>query len=647
MCGICGFVGEAGGPGDLGVIRSMAETLRHRGPDGDGFLELGQSLEQRALRGWLGHRRLKIIDLTEAAHQPMTNEDASVALLYNGEVYNFRELRRRLQSLGYRFRSTGDTEVVLRAYEHWGERCVEELDGMFAFAVWDARRARVFLARDRTGKKPLYYTTLGGRLTFGSEIKALLAAPWVEPRVNVTAIPEYLVYGYVPDSRTMYDGIEQVPPASTVSYGPEGLSEPREYWDALPDRQFEKPPPDAPHEIARLLEGAVRRRLVADVPLGALLSGGLDSSVVVGLMSKLSREPVRTFSIGFPEDASFDERRYARLVADHFGTVHTEFEVRMDAVSLLDRLLWHHDQPFADSSAIPTFIVCQLAREHVTVALNGDGGDEVFSGYDRFRALRVSEWFPRPAAGFLRGALQRVPRSNGYYDVRRRAARFLAAVDRPPAERYQAWVSVLSDDLIAELFAREAPSVHDGRLPRASATFHARSAHLPPLDQVLYVNLKTYLPGDLSVKMDRMSMASSLETRSPFLDTALIEYLARIPARYKVGLRRSKPLLRAAFYPMLPRRIWHRRKHGFGVPMDRWFDGELAVLFEDEVAGPDARSRDFFQRQAVRAVLHAHQTEKRPSGPQLWTMLTLERWLRSLDGDPQPDRSSFGVLTAS
>jgi asparagine synthase (glutamine-hydrolysing) len=592
------------------------------------------------LAGWLGHQRLKIIDLTEAADQPMTNDDGSVALTYNGEVYNFRELRRRLEGLGHRFRSTGDTEVVLRAYEAWGDRCVEELDGMFAFAVWDARRGRLLLARDRTGKKPLYYTLLGGRLTFGSEIKAMLQVPWVDARPDVSAVPEYLLLGYVPDPRTMYEGIEQVPPASVVAFGAGGVEGPRQYWDALPEEQHAHLPEDAPREIAQLLEAAVGRRLVSDVPLGALLSGGLDSSVVVGLMSKVSPEPVRTFSVGFPEDASFDERPYARLVADHFGTVHTEFEVVVDAVSLLDRLLWHHDQPFADSSAIPTYLVSRLAREHVTVALNGDGGDEVFSGYDRFRALLFSEWLPRPAAGALRRSLRLVPSGNGYYDRRRRAERFLAALDRPAAARYQSWTSVLNDDLIAELI----PSVNgDFALP--ARAYHERSAHLSAVDQALYVNFKTYLPGDLSVKMDRMSMASSLETRSPFLDTALIEYLARIPARHKVGLLRMKPLLRAAFEPMLPPAIWKRRKHGFAVPMDRWFSGELGLLFVEEVLSSDSRCGAVLNRNALQDMWLEHERGQTPHGARLWAILTLERWLRQLEGSMRPMPPSVDVLT--
>jgi asparagine synthase (glutamine-hydrolysing) len=628
MCGVCGFIGPAELAVEHGVIRSMTEVLRHRGPDGLGDLQIGAG---HGLTGWLGHSRLKIIDLTEAADQPMTNEDGSVALTYNGEVYNFRELRRRLEGLGHRFRSTGDTEVVLRAYEQWGEECVRRLDGMFAFAIWDCRRGCLFLARDRTGKKPLYYTTRGGRLTFGSEIKALLQSGWVEPRLDVSAIGEYLLFGYVPDPRTIYEGIHQVPPASTISFGLDGLQGPRQYWDALPERQASRLDHDAPRKIALLLENAVRRRLIADVPLGALLSGGLDSSVVVGLMRKTSGEPVRTFSIGFPEDASYDEREYARLVARHFATIHTEFEVKVDAVALLDDLVWHHDQPFADSSAIPTYLVCKLAREHVTVALNGDGGDEVFSGYERFWALRVSEWLPKSAARGASRMTAALPLGNGYYDLRRRVARFLAAADRPPADRYQAWISVMSIDLIEELLARQSEEASiNGDLAGAAREHHRAARHLSALDQAMYVNFKTYLPGDLSVKMDRMSMANSLETRSPFLDTALIEYMARIPARYKVGLLHSKPLLRAAFEQMLPPQIWKRRKHGFGVPMDRWFDHDLGAIFEDEVLAAGARCADYVRGDVLDRLWREHRSGRRSHGARLWAILTFERWLRRM-----------------
>jgi asparagine synthase (glutamine-hydrolysing) len=630
MCGICGWVGLAARPEDGVAGPRMRETLVHRGPDGPG--ELAIQAPALGIHGWLGHRRLRVIDVTESAHQPMTGADGAVALTYNGEVYNFRELRRELESRGHRFGSSGDTEVVLRAYEEWGEGFVERLDGMFALAVWDARTGTLLLARDRTGKKPLFYCVQDGRLSFGSEIKALLACPWIDAEPDLSCVSEFLTFGYVPNPRTLYRGIEQVPPASVVVYGPAGVSGPRRYWDALPspERSGDGRPDLA--KIASLLSAATKRRLVSDVPLGALLSGGIDSSLVVGLMSRESAEPVRTFSVGF-DDASFDERSYARIVAERFATQHTEYVVRPDAVALLDRLLWHHDQPFADSSAIPTYLVCQLAREHVTVVLNGDGGDEVFGGYDRFRAAALAERLPSAAGTLGRYATRLMPVHAGYYSPRRRLTRFTELADLSPRDRYQSWVGVMNRELLRETLAPVGGLGVDVA-ERSTASAYQRAAGAPTLDQILYTNFVTYLPDDLAVKMDRMSMAHSLEARSPFLDTALIEYMASIPAARKVGLRRLKPLLRRSMMPLLPKEIWNRRKHGFGVPVGRWFrDGELRTVFEDEVLAPGARCADILDPAVVRRLWDEHQGGAVEYGHRLWPILTFERWLRSL-GSP-------------
>ncbi len=559
----------------------------------------------------------------------MTSDDGAVALTYNGEVYNFRELRRELGAAGHRFRSTGDTEVVLRAYEHWGEDFVTRLDGMYALAVWDGRAGRLILARDRTGKKPLYYTCAGGRITFGSEIKALLAAPWVRPEPNLGKLAEFLTFGYVPNPHTLYAGIEQVPPASILTYDGTGAPAVREYWDAVP-HDASAHGGDAP-TIAHLLEAATVRRMIADVPLGALLSGGIDSSIVVGLMSRHASEPVRTFTIGFPESSSFDERPYARFVADHFGTRHTEYEVRADAVALMDALLWHHDQPYGDSSAIPTYLVSQLAADQVTVALNGDGGDEVFGGYDRFVAAAVGNVFPRSLAPVGRAAARALPRSDSYYSFQRRLTRFLELGDRPIKDRYQSWIAVVDEEVLADLLPPEHMPIRPGLLTSSMERWYERVRDAPELDQIIYANFKTYLPDDLAVKMDRMSMAHSLETRSPFLDTALIEHLAGVPARKKVGLRRVKPLLRRAFRDMLPDTIWNRRKHGFGVPLGLWFRTDLKQMFEDEVLARDARTSALLNRTAVEKLWEEHQRGQREFGHRLWTLLTLEHWLRSLD----------------
>jgi asparagine synthase (glutamine-hydrolysing) len=647
MCGICGYVGRPDAALDPATAGAMRDSLRHRGPDGAGEASLSPLDGGGDLRGWLGHRRLKIIDLTAAAHQPMANEDGSVVLGYNGEVYNFRELRRELEGCGFRFRSSGDTEVVLRAYEAFGDDFVRRLDGMFALALWDARRARLLLARDRVGKKPLFYADLGDRIAFASEVKALLLCPWVPRSMDVERLPEYLTFGYVPNPHTLYRQIRQVPPATLVAFDREGLTPPREYWDPLP-RHPDVPSRNAPARVAELLRAATRRRMVSDVPLGALLSGGIDSSIVVGLMSEASAEPLHTFSIGFPEEPSFDERAPARLVADHFSTRHTEFAVQLDAVALMDRLLWHHDQPYADSSAIPTYIVSQLAREHVTVVLNGDGGDEVFGGYDRFVAAAMSRRLPPRVARAARRATGLLPRNHGYYSTRRRAERFLELAEAPVTDRYQSWIAVANHDLLHELLARPlGDRATPGTVEASMRLQYERSSHLPVLDQILFANLTTYLPDDLAVKMDRMSMAHSLEARSPFLDTALIEYAARISAREKVGIRRPKPVLRAAFRRLLPEAVWNRRKHGFGVPIGRWMRGELGAMFADEVLGRGARSGDFIDMGVATRLWEEHKRGEHEHGLRLWTLLTLERWLRSLEqlvpAEPPPQGAVVDV----
>jgi asparagine synthase (glutamine-hydrolysing) len=629
VCGICGWVGAAAQPSDTAAGPRMRETLVHRGPDGSGGLAI--SAPGLGMHGWLGHQRLKVIDVSESAHQPMVGADSSVALTYNGEVYNFRELRRELEARGHRFTSSGDTEVVLRAYEEWGPDFVERLDGMFALAVWDARTGRLLLARDRTGKKPLFYCVQDGRVTFGSEIKALLACPWIPAQADLAQVAEFFTFGYVPNPRTLYKGVAQVPPASVVTYGPEGIPRVRRYWDATPPREVSAAAGFDTTRIASLLSQATERRMVADVPLGALLSGGIDSSLIVGLMARASTEPVRTFAVGFADDASYDERSYARLVAERFGTRHTEFVVRPDAVALLDRLLWYHDQPFGDSSAIPTYLVCQLAREHVTVVLNGDGGDEVFGGYDRFVAAALAERIPRAIGRLGRRVTGLLPVNNGYYSLRRRLDRFTELADLAPQERYQSWIAVMNRGLLEETLAPVAHLAGIAGAERSMDAAYSRAGRASTLDQIVFANFVTYLPDDLAVKMDRMSMAHSLEARSPFLDTALIEYMASIPAARKIGLRRLKPLLRRSMMPLLPKEIWNRRKHGFGVPVGRWFrDSELRTVFEDEVLALDARSAELLDPLVVRRLWAEHQSGEVEHGSRLWSILTFERWLRSL-----------------
>ena len=611
----------------------MASVLRHRGPD-----ELGEQLLVRSdaeSAGWFGHRRLKVIDLSEHSEQPMTADGGRIVLSYNGEIYNFLDLRRDLEARGHSFRSAGDTEVVLRAYEEWGPDFVARLDGMFALAIWDAREDRLLLARDRVGKKPLYYASFDGGVAFGSEMKSLRVCPYVDAGFDAERLPELLVYGYCPWPSTLFRGIEQVPPAATMIVRWDGTKRVEAYWTPRPAQPLGRADVTSRRTVAELLERATKQRMVADVPLGALLSGGVDSSLVVGLMARHSAEPIHTFSVGFPEEATYDERSAARRVAAHFDTDHHEFSVQVDAVALLDRLIWQHDQPFADSSAIPTFLVSQLARQHVTVVLNGDGGDEVFGGYDRFKAARVARRLPAGLAGLARNAIRPLPRNAGYFSVRRRAERFLELADAPVSRRYQSWISVFAPERLALLLGERDPGEH--AVTASMRAQYAEAAELPQLDQILYANLRTYLPDDLAVKMDRMSMANSLEARSPFLDTRLIEHVARIRAADKVGVRTLKPLLRASFGELLPHWVWERRKHGFGVPMGAWIRGPLGEVIEDEVLAPGARVASLLDLAYVRALYEEHRRGESEHGVRFWTLLTLERWLRSLERPPEPE----------
>jgi asparagine synthase (glutamine-hydrolysing) len=634
MCGICGVLSLDGQALDPAIGERMMDLLRHRGPDDGGSLRWPPTPRPMAPAVFLGHCRLKIIDLSAAAAQPLANEDETIWVIFNGEIYNFQDLRLELQQRGHTFRSRSDTETIVHAYEAFRDDFLTHLDGMFAFALWDGRRGRLLLARDRSGKKPLFYTFDGARLAFASEIKALLACPWVEARIAADHIPEFLTFGYVPTPRTMYHGIFQVPPASFVVVDGGGLQAPVRYWRLTfsPSSKGQAPAAaEAARRVRTLLTEAVKRRLISDVPLGALLSGGLDSSIVVGLMAQLTPEPVHTFTIGMADDRSFDERPYAEVAARHFGTDHTEFVVKTDAIALLERLLWHHDQPFGDSSAIPTYLVSRLARQQVTVVLNGDGGDEVFAGYDRFLGALVAARMPPWAAPAGHLLARCLPRNHGYYSMRRRLERFLEAAEAPPQARFLGWIAyfdfpALSALLRPEVAGRlEEEAVH-GSFLRA----YAAADGLPLLHKLLQVNFETYLPDDLHVKMDRVSMANALETRSPMLDTALMEYVASLPPQMKIHRTQMKYILKQAFQDLLPPALLKRKKHGFGVPLGHWFRHQLRDYIEDTLLSPHARLRDFCHQPCIRAMFNEHIAGTRQHAHRLWILLTFEVWLRML-----------------
>ncbi len=604
----------------------MAERLAHRGPDAR------TTWVSPSGRVALGHARLQVIDL-ETGDQPMGNEDGSVQVVFNGEIYNFAGLRAELEAAGHRFRTRSDTEVLVHGWEAWGEGLPARLEGMFAFAVWDERRGRLFLARDRAGQKPLYWTRSGGRLAFASEIKSLTALPWVEDAVDPEAFPLYLAYGYVPAPGTFLRGVRQLPPAHalTVDAGSGAVGEPRRWWrldwSSPPRRTLSDA--EAVARVRTLFDAAVARRLVADVPLGAFLSGGIDSTLVVGLMRRHVEGPLRTFSLGFADDPTYDETAFARMASARFDTDHTEFRVRADEIALVDELVAAHDQPFGDSSAIPTWIVSRLTREHVTVALTGDGGDEMFAGYQRLLGMVVAERMPRWVARAGHRAARLLPHHADFRHPTRRARRFFRAAALPPEERMLRWIGYLPDRLDDLL----RPELRD-RLDRPALTASFRRAWeepgegSSPLARALSLNFATYLPEDLLVKVDRCSMGHGLELRSPFLDTALMEFAAALPDAHRVRGGTLKWLLKEAFPDLLPPEIAGRGKMGFGVPLPLWFRTHWKPVFEERLFDPGARSWDWLRREAGETLWAEHQAGTHDHGHALWALLTLETWLR-------------------
>jgi asparagine synthase (glutamine-hydrolysing) len=624
MCGICGELTFDGAPVRAETVVAMRDRLEHRGPDAKGLFVSDDR------RVGLGFRRLAIIDVSPLGNQPMANEDGTVLVAFNGEIYNFQALRSRLVANGHQFRSHSDTEVLVHLYEDVGPKFVDEIDGMFAIALVDVRASRLVLARDRSGKKPLFFYHDERRLVFGSEVKAIFAHPDVPMAIDESLVPAYFTYGYVPHPRTFYRGVTQVNPGAAVVVEADGRLVARKYWELrFPDAGSERPVDRhaARARVRELVTDAVARRLVSDVPLGAFLSAGIDSTIVVGVMSQLMNAPVKTFTIGFEDAPAFDETAAARQVAERFKTDHTEFRVKASAVDLIDRLIWHHDGPFGDSSAIPTFLVSQLTRQHVTVVLTGDGGDEVFAGYMRFQAALAAERVPRAAQPLAEFGLSLLPEAPHERHLLARARRFVKFMHLPLVERLIRWNTIFQDDLTSLLQEGAGPDpltyLADGA-PDSSRT--------SPLNRLLAVNFESYLPDDLLVKTDRCTMANSLEARSPFLDTALLEYVASLPDSFKLDGRRTKVILREAFADLIPPDIDRRPKTGFGVPLDAWFRGQLRDYARDVLLSPSALSRAYLKPAAVSKLIESHQQGSANVGHRLWTLVCFERWLQQLRG---------------
>jgi asparagine synthase (glutamine-hydrolysing) len=635
VCGIAGIISQGGGLDEHQLksrLERMIDAQSHRGPDATGIWSEGPCA--------LGHRRLAIIDLTDAGRQPMSNAENNLWITFNGEIYNFQELRQQLEDFGHHFRTRTDTEVIIHAYQHWGVECLQRLRGMFAFGIWDQVRQRLFLARDRVGKKPLFYTQIGGRFLFASELQGLLAYSDVPRNVHLPSIDSYLNYGYVPGPYTAFKGIYKLPPAHslTLDLTETGLStSTSSYWSLnyLPKLKITED--EACEELRRKLAEAVRLRMISDVPLGAFLSGGIDSSIVVGLMAAVSERPVKTFSIGFQE-SEYNELNHARRVAELWGTDHHEFVVEPDALAVLPKLVRHYGEPYADSSAIPTYYVSQMTRRHVTVALNGDGGDESFAGYERYLGNYIAERMRvAPGVNWFANSLSRVlPDSTDQKSRLRQARRFLSVASQPMHQRYPRWLTFIQDERKPHLYSLEFQSqlnetINGRRIGEQNGWLGSHFAQLPeldPMEAAMAVDVVSYLPYDLLVKVDITSMANSLEARSPFLDHEVMEFAARLPVGIKVRGRKLKYLLKRAFASSLPPENVNRRKMGFGVPIGQWFRGPLRNLLRDALLSEQSIKRGYFKELEVRRLVSDHLESRADNSFQLWNLLMLELWHR-------------------
>jgi asparagine synthase (glutamine-hydrolysing) len=629
MCGIAGLLSPSVTiPVDRDALARMNAAQVHRGPD-DGGLHVEPGVG-------LAHRRLSIIDLS-TGHQPQFNEDGSVSVVFNGEIYNYRELVAELSGLGHAFRTRSDTEVIVHAWEEWGEACVQRFRGMFAFALHDRNRSSLFLARDRLGVKPLYYALLpDGTLAFASELKGIAAHPALDRALDFAAVEDYFALGYIPEPRSIWRSVRKLPPAHTLTVRRGArLPEPQRYWDVRFTLDNPIGEEAARAELRERLRESVQLRMISDVPLGAFLSGGVDSSAVVATMAQVSRAPVQTCSIAFTE-AAYDESAYALQVAERYHTRHHVETVQTDDFGLVDRLAGIYDEPYADSSAIPTYRVCELARRHVTVALSGDGGDESFGGYRRYRhhvaEQRVRGLLPHAVRRDLFGLLGRLYPKADWAPRALRAKTTFQSLARDPVEAYFRGVSLLRDELRESLYTPRFQARLDGY--RAIEVFRAHAARAgtdDPLALVQYLDLQTYLVGDINTKVDRASMAHSLEVREPLMDHPLVEWLATLPSRLKLRGSEGKWLLKKALEPDLPDSVLYRAKQGFAVPLTAWFRGPLRQRVRDAVLGERLADTGLFRHETLRHLVEAHQSGARDYSAPLWSLLMFEAFLRCAD----------------
>jgi asparagine synthase (glutamine-hydrolysing) len=618
VCGIAGMIGKQNEVADATDVRRMCQTIVHRGPDDEGIYTQGPV--------GLGMRRLSIIDLA-GGRQPIHNEDQSVWVVFNGEIYNFPELRRELETRGHCFYTHSDTEVIVHLYEEMGSDCVKKLRGMFAIALYDERRQFLLLARDRLGKKPLHYAHVNGRLFFGSEIKTILAVAPELAEINPEGILQYFYFAYIPDPLTAFQRIHKLPPGHLLEYSA-GQVTTRQYWDVPAFGTNTASEEECLEELERRLAEAVRIRLISDVPLGALLSGGVDSSIVVALMARASGTQVKTFSIGF-RDQNFNEGEYARMVAERFGTDHHDLVVEPNITEALDLLSHMMEEPFGDSSMIPTYYVSKLARQHVTVALSGDGGDELFAGYDRYIVnLRRGRYVIPPWMGRLyrNYVYPRLPQ-----DVRGR--KFAWNISLPQRERYLDGLSFLpalhrERNLFTDDFVATAGQLADPL--RQFEDYYEGAPARDPLSRLLYLDMKTYLTADILAKVDRMSMATSLEMRCPILDHELVEWIAGLPLKFKFQSGTRKYLLKKLAVRLgIPPALLHRRKQGFSLPLAQWMRGELKDSLLGILTEPRTVQRGYFNPSAIRGLLDEHFCGRRDHAGVIWLLLVFELWHRN------------------
>ena len=621
MCGIAGFISKTADRSDGRAVKldAMCRVITHRGPD-----EQGADIVGRAA---MGMRRLSIIDLA-TGQQPIYNADSSKLIVFNGEIYNYLELKKDLEARGHIFKTNSDTETIIHAFDEFGVDCVRHLRGMFAFAIWDEKEQTLFMARDRVGKKPLFYTqTAEGEFVFGSEIKVLLEHGGVTRDMDHGALDAYLTFGYIPEELCIFKGVKKLEPGHFLIFK-NGNVHTERYWDFdFSAETLTGSEDEIASDLLDQLREAVKVRLISEVPLGAFLSGGVDSSAIVGLMSQIMDQPVKTFSIGFNED-SFDELKYARLAAKHFKTDHHEFILTPDFVDIVDDLVWHFDEPFADSSALPTYMVSKLAREHVTVILSGDGGDELFAGYTRYVTDQNRSGLGKLPRGLRQNLIRPLSEALPHGA---RGKNFLFNISLDAAGRYIDSISHFNGPRKRKLYSNEIRTKMNGSFERGEKLFRQIAGSVKSddtVEQLLYLDSKTYLPSDILTKVDRMTMASSLEARSPLLDHKLIEYVTRIPSRLKLKGQQQKYIFKKAIEGFVPNEILHRRKQGFGVPISDWINMQLKDRITSDLSDQRAMSRGYFDPKYVSILLDEHRRERRDHSHALWTLWMLELWQR-------------------